>query len=156
MRRSKSFPGTRFVPMNMRCSKRCANPERRTGSSFEPTRYQTFTAATGSEWSSWRITVSPFSSLYFSYFSSCARAAAGRASTRQRAIVERTGPPVRSEILRPRITERAMAIAHGGLLESRLEGAAALLNEWRSVLEERIADGVAPSWAVSRGWDEFL
>src|SRR5262245_44125221 len=54
--------------MNMRCSNRWANPLRPAGSSFDPTRYHTFTVATGSAWSSWRITVRPFASLYFSSF----------------------------------------------------------------------------------------
>lgn len=41
-------------------------------------------------------------------------------------------------------------------LETRLVRAAALLVEWRDVLEERGDDGLMPSWAVRRGWDGFL
>jgi len=41
-------------------------------------------------------------------------------------------------------------------LETRLVRAAALLREWRDVLEERVADGVTPDWAMRRGWDGFL
>ncbi len=48
MIRSNSPFGTRSVPMNMRCSKRCAKPLRWAGSSLLPTRYQMLIAATGS------------------------------------------------------------------------------------------------------------
>ena len=45
---SNSPFGTRSVPMNMRCSKRCAKPLRRAGSSLLPTRYQMLIVAVGS------------------------------------------------------------------------------------------------------------
>src|SRR4051812_53476 len=70
--------GTRSVPMNIRCSKRCANPLRPAGSSLPPTRYHVFTVATGSVWSSCRITVIPLSSVYFSYLTSWPLAAGTR------------------------------------------------------------------------------
>lgn len=41
-------------------------------------------------------------------------------------------------------------------LLTRLDRGAALLREWRDVLEERVADDAAPAWAVTRGWDAFL
>ncbi|MCO5170379.1 MAG: SAM-dependent methyltransferase [Planctomycetes bacterium] len=41
-------------------------------------------------------------------------------------------------------------------LETRLVRAAALLGEWRDVLEERGVDGEVPRWAARRGWDGFL
>jgi hypothetical protein len=46
----------------MMCSNRWAKPLRPWRSSFEPTWYQTWTFATGTEWSSWRITLSPLAS----------------------------------------------------------------------------------------------
>src|SRR5687768_10951277 len=45
--------------MNIRCSKRCAKPVRPSFSSPEPTWYQTFVVTTGTEWSSWMMTVRP-------------------------------------------------------------------------------------------------
>src|SRR5712692_5505253 len=62
----RSSPCRCFEPWNMRCSKRCAKPLRPLRSSTAPTWYQTSTAASGARWSSERITVSPFSSWYFS------------------------------------------------------------------------------------------
>ena len=47
--RSIISDGMFFVLLNMMCSKRCANPLRPSGSSFEPTRYQTCTATVGVE-----------------------------------------------------------------------------------------------------------
>ena len=40
------------VPLNIKCSNRCAKPVLPFGSSFDPTLYQTVTAATGALWSS--------------------------------------------------------------------------------------------------------
>ncbi|MFO0678495.1 MAG: hypothetical protein U0169_18300 [Polyangiaceae bacterium] len=57
---SNIFVPARWVPMNMRCSKRWANPERFAASMREPTLYETFTTAMGTVWSSWRITFMPF------------------------------------------------------------------------------------------------
>ena len=51
------------MPLNIRCSNRCAKPVLPFGSSFDPTLYQTLTATTGALWSSWTITVSPLASL---------------------------------------------------------------------------------------------
>src|SRR2546423_3506346 len=42
------------------CSKRCAKPVRPGVSFFEPTWYQTLTPTMGVEWSSWKMTRSPF------------------------------------------------------------------------------------------------
>src|ERR1044072_7623562 len=52
-----------FVDLNMRCSKRCAKPLRLSGSSFEPTLYQTWMATVGFERSCAVMTVSPFGSV---------------------------------------------------------------------------------------------
>jgi SAM-dependent methyltransferase len=41
-------------------------------------------------------------------------------------------------------------------LEATLVRAAELLSGWRDVLEERVTDHEAPSWAVRREWDAFL
>src|SRR5512143_3764995 len=49
----------------MRCSKRWAKPVLPGFSFFEPTWYQTFTAAIGALWSSWTIRVRPLPSTYF-------------------------------------------------------------------------------------------
>ena len=57
---------TCFVPWNITCSNRCANPVRPATSSFEPTLYQTSTTTSGMRWSSCRITSSPLGSVYFS------------------------------------------------------------------------------------------
>ena len=51
----------------MTCSNRWAKPVLPTSSSFEPTWYQTLTAAMGIEWSSCRMTSKPFDSVNFSW-----------------------------------------------------------------------------------------
>src|SRR5689334_16582906 len=56
---------TCFEPLNIMCSKRWANPLRFSGSLAGLAWYQRFTEASGGRWSSARITVSPFFSLYF-------------------------------------------------------------------------------------------
>src|SRR6185369_2426341 len=56
-------PGRLSVPLNIRCSNRWAKPVLPFGSSFEPTLYQTLTAAIGALWSSWTMTVRPLLSL---------------------------------------------------------------------------------------------
>ena len=48
------------LPLNIRCSKRCAKPVRPGCSFFEPTWYQSCTWTIGVEWSSCRTTQSPF------------------------------------------------------------------------------------------------
>src|SRR5512143_364417 len=74
----------------MRCSKRWAKPVLPGFSFFEPTWYQTFTAAIGALWSSWTIKVRPLPSTYFwndtsgmgmSADAGAASAAAGRAAS---------------------------------------------------------------------------
>src|SRR5215218_9060412 len=52
-----------FVDLNMRCPKRCAKPLRRSGSSFEPTLYQTWMETVGLERSCAVMTTSPFESV---------------------------------------------------------------------------------------------
>src|SRR3954470_11618429 len=52
------FP-TCAEPWNITCSNRCAKPVLPLTSCFEPTLYQTFTAATGARWSSEMIKRSP-------------------------------------------------------------------------------------------------
>ena len=59
-----------FEPWNIMCSNRWAKPVRPGFSSFEPTLYKTFTDTTGVLWSSWRMTVRPLGSVYFSTLSS--------------------------------------------------------------------------------------
>ena len=56
--------------MNIRCSKRCANPVRPVRSRAEPTWYHMFTVTSGTLWSSCRITVRPFGSLNCVYATS--------------------------------------------------------------------------------------
>ena len=62
--------------MNIRCSKRCANPVRPVRSRAEPTLYQTLTVTTGTLWSSCMITLSPLGSLNCMYGSSSGLGAA--------------------------------------------------------------------------------
>src|SRR6476659_2699412 len=56
------------VLLNIRCSNRCAKPERPCGSSFEPTWYQTCTATVGPAWSSTLSTCRPLASVRSRYF----------------------------------------------------------------------------------------
>src|SRR4249919_4101594 len=56
------------VLLNIRCSNRCAKPERPCGSSFEPTWYQTCTATVGLAWSSTLSTCRPLASVRSRYF----------------------------------------------------------------------------------------
>ena len=53
-------------PSNIMCSNRWAKPVRPTSSSLEPTWYQTLTATSGIEWSSWRMTSRPLDRVSFS------------------------------------------------------------------------------------------
>ena len=50
------------LPLNIRCSKRWANPVLPGRSFFEPTWYQTLTATMGALWSSWTMRTRPFGS----------------------------------------------------------------------------------------------
>ena len=52
-----------FEPMNIKCSNRCANPVRPGFSCADPASYQTLTVSSGTVWSSWRMTRSPFGSV---------------------------------------------------------------------------------------------
>src|SRR5258707_11412749 len=65
-----------FVLLNMMCSKRCAKPLRDSGSSFEPTWYQTWIATVGLESSRALTTVIPFGSVRTRYASLGTRTAA--------------------------------------------------------------------------------
>ena len=55
--------GWRFVPLNIRCSRKCAMPDWPTGSSAEPLRYQTMWVTTGTRRSGTTTTSSPLSSV---------------------------------------------------------------------------------------------
>jgi hypothetical protein len=57
--------GARRVPMNIRCSNKCAKPVRPARSMREPTPYDTFIAICGTEWSSLKMTTIPFDSVVF-------------------------------------------------------------------------------------------
>ena len=50
------------LPLNIRCSKRWANPVLPGRSFFDPTWYQTLTATMGALWSSWTMRTRPFGS----------------------------------------------------------------------------------------------
>ena len=56
-------PGAFSVPLNIRCSRKCAMPETPIGSSAEPLRYQTMWVATGTRVSGTTTTSMPLSSL---------------------------------------------------------------------------------------------
>ncbi len=60
---SNILAGARWVPMNIRCSKRWAKPVWCAASMRDPTLYVTSTATMGREWSSWRMTVMPLCSF---------------------------------------------------------------------------------------------
>ena len=51
------------VPLNIRCSRKCAMPLLPRGSSAEPLRYQTICVTTGARWSGMTTTSMPLSSL---------------------------------------------------------------------------------------------
>src|ERR1041385_7137089 len=58
------------LPLNIRCSNRCAKPVLPGFSFFDPTWYQVFTATMGALWSSCTSTVRPFLSTNFVYLMS--------------------------------------------------------------------------------------
>jgi len=63
VRRSNCSLARCFVLLNMRCSKRCAKPERPAGSSLPPTPYHTCTLTVGLERSSTATTRRPLASV---------------------------------------------------------------------------------------------
>src|SRR4051794_4463479 len=58
------------LPLNMRCSNKCANPVLPGFSFFDPTWNHVFTATIGALWSSCTSTVSPFFSTNLVYLTS--------------------------------------------------------------------------------------
>src|SRR5207253_7079090 len=72
-----------LLPLNIMCSNRWANPLRPGVWLAAPTWYQMSTATWGRRWSSLRITVRPFGSLYFSNLISGSVARAANARVRE-------------------------------------------------------------------------